>query len=118
MRKDNDDKWTVNKYVREDGKVGVVLSAGRNSGLYTEGGIPKALVFDPYIVEHLLYSVENSITDLRYYIESEYGDNVCKQLFEHTDYGQLYVEFVQQSREFDIIKYDGGEQIKYPDFIA
>lgn len=100
------------RYVREDGKVGVVISPGFGGGFSTWANDPE-MALDPLIVELVLAldpheegSVEyNAIQDKIYHYVTGEKYNASY----HGD--KLIVAWVPQGVRFIIHEYDGSESI-------
>lgn len=97
-------------YVREDGKVAVLLSSNYGGGWshYCGGDI-----YDAFVVRYLLGKDKITIDDLRTYFATcvdyrERGPSV-------EDVEGLVVEWVPLGTQFRINIYDGKESIEYRD---
>lgn len=91
--------------VIKDGKVAVLVSNDWGSGFHTYGA-PLEAIFNPQLVE----LIENkNYNEAMKFIEKTYP-NVYAY-----DITRLYVEWVEEGREFYITEYDGLESIVFKD---
>jgi len=97
----------VEKYIREDGMVGVLVSPGFGSGWSTwaERGEEEAMLFDKRIVQAVLDGKsEEEITAI--------ADEVAPDSYKGGA-EQLEVEWVTPGTFFEIGEYDGSESLRY-----
>ena len=101
----------IEKYIREDGKVAVLVGAGFGAGWSTwnedYGGW---MLFDAEIVKLVL---EDRRDEIEAYIKSEDSVYEADAWTCISGAGDLAVVWVDEGRKFRINEYDGAEYIEY-----
>jgi len=99
----------VEKYVREDGKIAVLVSAGYGAGWSTwntvDEELAEALLFDADVVKMVLEDREDEIEA---FVTEKYKDNDWLVTGGAKD---LFVEWVNKGERFVIDEYDGAEHL-------
>ena len=102
----------VERYINEDGKVGVLISPGYGAGWSTWNDYKEFCLFDKGLVELKLNDASED--ELEEYIKSDAVRN-------EMDIGTVYcggwedvvVEFVEPNETFVVDEYDGHESLEY-----
>lgn len=104
----------VEKYVREDGKIAVLVSAGYGAGWSTwntvDEELAEALLFDADVVKMVLEDREDEIEA---FVTAKYKDKTDDGWNYLVTAGakDLYVEWVNKGERFVIDEYDGAEHL-------
>ena len=102
----------VEKSVREDGKIAVLVSAGYGAGwstwntVYEE--VAEALLFDADVVKMVL---EDRFDEIEEFVTTKYKDMVGGGWLVTYGAKELYVEWVDKGERFIIDEYDGAENL-------
>lgn len=102
----------VEKYVREDGKIAVLVSVGFGAGWSTwntvDEELAEALLFDADVVKMVLEGREDEIED---FVTAKYKDKADDGWLVTAGAKDLDVEWVDKGERFVIDEYDGAESL-------
>lgn len=102
----------VEKYVREDGKIAVLVSAGFGAGWSSwntvDEDLAEALLFDVDVVKMVLENRKDEIED---FVTAKYKDMTEGGWLVTVGAKDLDVEWVDKGERFVIDEYDGAESL-------
>ena len=108
----------VERYINEEGKVGVLISGGYGAGWSTWAGNQdrEFLLFDRGLVELVLEKeaayekqIDKSFVDVEKYLHANNRDPYTG------GWAGVYVKWMDPGTEFIVEEYDGSESLRYRD---